>query len=211
MIESLPRGLSGARQLLKRAREIYDAPDGCLAEASTKAWHTGFASGGEWMRLALGQVRQKSGTRSQESGVRNHAAIVVPILTAQSLTWLGIIKYGLACAATFPFIVLAFLFAQPLFLLLCLPAFYAVEAQMVFLFPLALDGSTQPYFQSLCWTRRVGGTLTVMGVVLPIAVTMLFGGFVGRGYVRSWCLGCLAVCVWYEELRRCQDSIPLAA
>jgi hypothetical protein len=24
---------------------------------------------------------------------------------------------------------------------------------------------------------------------------------VGRGFVRCWCLGCLAVCLWYEDLR----------
>src|SRR5205823_3911054 len=26
-------------------------------------------------------------------------------------------------------------------------------------------------------------------------------GIVGRGFVRCWCLGCLAVCLWYEDLR----------
>jgi predicted MPP superfamily phosphohydrolase len=30
---------------------------------------------------------------------------------------------------------------------------------------------------------------------------MLFGGLVGRGFLRCWCLGCLAVCLWYEDLR----------
>jgi hypothetical protein len=30
---------------------------------------------------------------------------------------------------------------------------------------------------------------------------MLLGGLAGRGFVRSWCLGCLAVCLWYEDLR----------
>jgi hypothetical protein len=38
--------------------------------------------------------------------------------------------------------------------------------------------------------------------VIPLAAVMLFGGVVGRGFVRSWCLGCLAVVVWYEDLRR---------
>src|SRR5262249_37135522 len=31
----------------------------------------------------------------------------------------------------------------------------------------------------------------------------LFGGLAGRGFLRSWCLGCLAVCLWYEDL--CND------
>jgi len=41
----------------------------------------------------------------------------------------------------------------------------------------------------------------VMAVVLPVAAFMLFGGFARQGFVRSWCLGCLAVCIWYEDLR----------
>ena len=48
---------------------------------------------------------------------------------------------------------------------------------------------------------RAGGTLAVMAVVLPVAAVMLFGGFARQGFVRSWCLGCLAVCIWYEDLR----------
>ncbi len=35
---------------------------------------------------------------------------------------------------------------------------------------------------------------------MPLACTMLFGGLAGRGFLRSWCLGCLAVCIWYEGL-----------
>ena len=46
-----------------------------------------------------------------------------------------------------------------------------------------------------------------MRVVLALAFTMLFGGLVGRGFLRSWCLGCLAVCLWYEDLRNASPSI----
>jgi hypothetical protein len=80
--------------------------------------------------------------------------------------------------------------------------FYLVEAQMVFLFPLALDGSAHPIRESLVWTRAAGGTIPVMLTVMQLAAVMLFGGFFGRGFVRSWCLGCLAVVLWYEALRR---------
>jgi predicted MPP superfamily phosphohydrolase len=45
-----------------------------------------------------------------------------------------------------------------------------------------------------------------MRVVLPLACTMLFGGLAGRGFLRSWCLGCLAICIWYEDL--CNDPPP---
>src|SRR5207244_10397260 len=80
-------------------------------------------------------------------------------------------------------------------------AFYAVEAQMVFLFPLALDGSARPFADAWRWTRHAGGTVAVMRVVVPLACTMLFAGLAGGGFLRSWCLGCLAVCLWYEDLR----------
>jgi uncharacterized protein len=72
---------------------------------------------------------------------------------------------------------------------------------MVFLFPLALDGSVTPFRSAWVWTRRAGGTFAAMRVVLPLAAVMLFGGLVGRGFVRCWCLGCLAVCLWYEDVR----------
>jgi hypothetical protein len=181
-----------ARDLLRQARQVYDDPHPALAHAASGAWRTGFASGGHWMALALGQLR---GTPPPGSG---HA-----------LNVLGCVKYGLASVAALPGVVLALLLSQPLALLLCVPLFYAVEAQMVFLFPLVLDGSEQPFRAARQWTRRAGGTLAVMAIVLPLAATMLFGGFVGQGFVRSWCLGCLAVCLWYETLRRAAGvSIP---
>jgi predicted MPP superfamily phosphohydrolase len=115
-------------------------------------------------------------------------------------------KYAIAGIAAALSVVVSVAFDRPWLALLCVPAFYTVEAQMVFLFPLTLDGVERPLVASRAWTVRAGGTIAVMVVVLPLAVTMLGGGFVGRGFVRSWCLGCLAVCLWYEELRT--DSAP---
>ncbi|MBI4346170.1 MAG: hypothetical protein HY553_04905 [Elusimicrobia bacterium] len=85
--------------------------------------------------------------------------------------------------------------------MLCPLAFYAAEARGVFVFPLALDGCDRPLEESARWLARAGGTWKVMSVVMPLALRMLLGGFAGRGFLRSWCLGCLAICVWYEELR----------
>lgn len=114
---------------------------------------------------------------------------------------LGLIKYGLASCAALGWLAPVLLLDWPILSPLAIVIFYAVEAQMVFLFPLALDGSRQPFRDSRRWTVDAGGTLAVMRVVLPLAGGMLFGGFIGRGFVRSWCLGCLAVCLWYEALR----------
>jgi hypothetical protein len=114
---------------------------------------------------------------------------------------LGAVKYGLALAAALPVALAALLSGVWPLLPLSVAAFYAVEAQLVFLFPLALDGAAGPYREARRWTVRAGGTLAVLRVVLPLAAVMLLGGFAGRGFVRCWCLGCLAVCLWYEGLR----------
>src|SRR5262249_42466777 len=119
------------------------------------------------------------------------------------LNRLGCIKYALASAAALAVVIAAGLLSLWPLVLLGVPAFYAVEAQTVFLFPLALDGSSQPFREARRWTLHAGGALAVMHIVLPLACTMLLGGFARQGFVRSWCLGCLAVCLWYEELRSC--------
>ena len=114
---------------------------------------------------------------------------------------LGFTKYGLAAAAALLWAGVAWALRLPLLAPLAVVVFYAIEAQMVFLFPLALDGCVRPFRAARAWTRRAGGTLAVLRVVLPLASVMLLGGLAGRGFVRCWCLGCLAVCLWYEDLR----------
>ncbi len=172
------------RLLLRRAREIHDDPACPLGPASRDAWRGLFASGGDWMRLSLAHVRGRP--------------LPAPVLDFEAL---GLIKYGLAAGAALLVAAAAVLLhAWPL-LLLCVPAFYAVEAQMVFLFPLAIDGAAQPFREARRWTVRAGGTVAVLAVVLPVAGFMLLGGFARQGFLRSWCLGCLAVCIWYEDLR----------
>jgi hypothetical protein len=173
-----------ARLLLRRAREIHDDSACPLRAASRCAWRGFFASGGDWMRLALAHLRGQH----------------LPVLPLR-LNVLGTFKYALASAAAMLVAAGAVLLhAWPL-LALCVPVFYAVEAQMVFLFPLTLDGAAHPLREARRWTVRAGGTLAVMAVVLPVAAFMLLGGFARQGFVRSWCLGCLAICIWYEDLR----------
>lgn len=173
-----------ARVLLRRAREIHDDPACPLRAAARDAWQRTFASGGEWMRIALWYLRRQR----------------LPALDLP-LNRLGIAKYSLAGGAALLVATTALLLGAWALLVLCVPVFYAVEAQMVFLFPLALDGVPAPFREARRWTVRAGGTLAVMTVVLPLAAVMLFGGFARQGFVRSWCLGCLAVCLWYEDLR----------
>jgi predicted MPP superfamily phosphohydrolase len=190
-----------ARELLGRAAQCYDAPDSPLRTAAAGAALGGFASGARWMRLALETMRGQP----------------CPV-TACNYQWLGLAKYGLAGGVALLWVAAACACHLPWLVPLAVAIFYAIEAQMVFLFPVAVDGSTRPFAAARQWTRRAGGTVAVMRVVLPLACIMLFGGLLGRGFLRCWCLGCLAVCLWYEDLRNdpkpdvgCWFSLELGA
>ena len=173
-----------AGDLLTRAAARYDSPGSPLRAAAAGAAFGGFASGAQWMRLAL----------ETERGQRCPS-------TMFNFQQLGLIKYGLAVGVALLSAGATWAWNVPWLVPLAGVAFYAVEVQMVFLFPLALDGNPRPFSDSWHWTRRAGGTIAAMRVVLPLACVMLFGGLAGRGFLRCWCVGCLSVCLWYEELR----------
>jgi hypothetical protein len=175
----------GWRSLLLRAAAVYDEPGSPLPSAARSATWGGFASGAEWMRLAMERLR---------------GAPVGPPAPEVNFQSLGVLKYAVASVAAMTAVAAACFTTWPV-AVLAVPLFYAAEAQAVFLFPVALDGSPHPFRDARRWTVRAGGTLRAMAVVMPVAATMLLGGFVGRGFRRSWCLGCLAVCVWYEDVR----------
>lgn len=182
---------TGWRSLLARAAAVYDEPNSVLARAAGSAAWGGFASGAVWMRLAMERLRGEP------------AGSPIPGVNFQAL---GVLKYTAASLAALGWAIAVYLAGWPVLAVLAIPIFYAVEAQGVFLFPVALDGSPRPFRDARRWTVRAGGTLRVMAIVMPIAATMLFGGFVGRGFLRSWCLGCLAVSIWYEDVRAVWSS-----
>jgi hypothetical protein len=116
------------------------------------------------------------------------------------ITTLGFIKYALATTAALAAGAIAFQLGPIAAAVVFVFAFYAVEAQMVFLMLLGSGSIIQRLRTSRAWTVRAGGTIAVMWIVMPIAARMLFGGFFGRGFIRSWCLGCIAVVVWFDRL-----------
>jgi len=174
--------MARASELLEKARAIYDAPGSPLPAAAGAAAR-GFTGGAEWMRLALGIARGSAGPSGRAA-----------------FGWLGARKYLAALAAATAVGGLAMW--CPWTAVLVVPVFYAVEVQTAFLFPLALDGCCRPWRESRALVRECGGTLPAMAVVMPLAWEMVTGGFRGCGFVRSWGLGCLAVLLWYERLRR---------
>ena len=175
---------------LRLAAAIYDGPDAALRTAAAAA--RGFATGGEWMRLALATLRDGHPPTGKPPFARlgwtKYAAAVV----GGSLAALAVVVGH----------------AWPLAIIVGPLAFYAVEAQMAFLFPAALDGHRRPLAAAAGLTRRAGGTAAVIAGVLPIAAVMLLGGPLGLGFRRSWCVGCLAVCIWYERVRQRQFTPP---
>lgn len=169
--------------LLARARLRFDEPGGGLADAARRAATGGFSGGAEWLRLALANERG------------------VPPEGRAAFARLGLLKYGLAAAAASLVGAVALAF-DPLLLPLVVVAFYLVEVRMVFVFPLALDGHAAPLVGSHDLLQRTMPWPQATARVMRIAAEMLCGGLLGRGLLRSWCVGCLAVVLWYEEARR---------
>jgi hypothetical protein len=198
-----------AAALLGDARAIWDAHPELGAEAR-RAWRGGFATGAAWMdaarRIPAGRPPRlpKGGlVRRNALGLLKNGGAALLAAGAAAATFMvlapGVSPWLAALATSAAFVV----------------SFYAIEGQMVFLFPLlddleeasAAGGPPPPGVLGLLvacrrWTVRAGGTLGVMRVVMPISARMVFGGLLGMGFLESWCLGCIAVVRWYEEVAR---------
>ena len=124
-----------------------------------------------------------------------------PSALKPSFERLGFIKYTLATMAALLTGTAAAAVGAWWLCPLAVVAFYIVEVQMVFLFPVALDGGRQPFATAHDHLRRAGGTRQAVPIVMRIACHMLLGGFRNGAFLQCWCEGCLAVCVWYELVR----------
>ena len=162
-----------AKQLLIRAGRIFDVPGNPLGALSPLPHgHRGFASGGEWMRLALCTLRQQFPQQPLRPSTAN-------------LQLLGFVKYTLSWA----------LRRSPA---CCLESCAGAATHRIarrgrilhrrstdgFLFP-GSAGWLRPAVsrERSLDARHAGGTLgrDARGSSL-VAVTMLLGGFAGRGF-----------------------------
>jgi len=173
---------------IARARSILADERNGLSEAAIKASRGGFAGGALWMQQAMSVVR------SAPMGCSDDCP------TSASYLQLGLTKYALAISGAALVAVVCWR-TQPCLLPLAVVAFYLIEVRMVFAFPVAIDSSASPFRDSHELLRSTMPWLTATKNVMLLAAEMLFGGLIGRGFVRSWCVGCLAVVVWYEEAR----------
>jgi len=199
-------------QWIAEAAKIWER-EKALSTSAKSAWKVGFGSGAVWMADTLAIVRHEERDDKSLGAATLHRLNALGFLKnggAVALAALIAIATGIL-AGGFPGILLAAI----VFVL----GFYAIEGQMVFLLVLALDrrGEAEPSEESRrdrpkrtiallrearAWTVRAGGTIGVMRVVMPISASMMFGGFLGRGFLRSWCLGCIAVVLWYDALAK---------
>lgn len=186
LAESCARGV----ELLRQSLVIIDA-DAELLPTWREITRGGFGLGAEWMASRSSELRMSARPHANVTGFGVTGTIKYALCLLGALT-LGMISWRADVA---PLIPPAMLFG-----------FYAVEAQMVFVFPLRLDQAPTPWRTSRALTVDAGGTLSVMMTVLILASYMLVGGFLGRGFRRSWCAGSLGVLIWYESLVSKQRS-----
>lgn len=121
---------------------------------------------------------------------------------------LGIRKYGLCLLAGGSAAAISSTAGTACSIGVGLLAFYALEARHVFDFPATIDYGRRARTASRALHRRAGGTLTILTRVLPIAAFMLFGWLANGRPRRNFAVGCLAVILWYESLRRREDTTP---
>ncbi len=168
------------RLLLQSAQQLAKQPAQVLRPLSLRI----FTTGARWMFLHL--------PRQPKQPIRFDETI--------NFGWYGSLKYGSS--------LLAMLVAAGVLTRLCLPlllvlplaglAFYVVEIHFLFLFPLLLDGVTQPLRASIRATYRVG-LLKALGRTLAIAAFMLAGLLNRQHPWRNWHIGCLALVHWYRH------------
>lgn len=178
-----------ATALLRAASDVWDA-DATLRTTARRAALGGFAGSAAWMGEV---IRRRRAARP----------VIVPFPTRAGtapFAALGAVKYALFAVGVAGPAAVAWTVGSPWPLVAALAAFCAAEAWMVFLFPVALDGAASPFRASRSMTLRSGGAVRVASIVLPISASMLLGGFARRGFLRSWCLGCVAVALWYEHV-----------
>jgi hypothetical protein len=174
-----------ANALVLRALDLYDV-DRDLAIAARASVATGFDGGLRFMGTRSGRTPAR-GT-GHVLGFAKYGACLAFALAVASAIAAAVHAMPESLAAILAFLTFAF-------------AFYALESRWVFVFPAAAYGETHPFRTSWSLTARTGGTLATMRVVLPIAAHMLFGPLCGKGVVRAWATGCLAVLLWYEDVR----------
>ncbi len=166
-----------ALRLLKNAAQLMEKEP-----FTTKLSLDFFSTGGQWMYIWL----QKLDYREER---------ILP--TARQLRLYGWGKY-LLCLLVWIMAAAAIIRVNCGLLPLSVFAFYLVEVQGLFLFPVLMDQPQKAISKSISITWRIG-IFNALFTVFIIAVYMLGGLFDFKNPLKKWYIGCLAVLIWYVE------------
>lgn len=182
-----------ATSLITQADTRFDDPANQLQLHQTLY---SFASGAQWMGLAMGLEPKAIAQRPYNRwGTFKYTLCSLPLIACL----IGILALSAWIAILLPLAILLF---------------YLIEAQFVFLFPLLITGSPRPLAHSRQLTRQAGGTLKVVSIVMPLACFMALGSLtpISRAQPRrAFALGCLSIIIWYEQVTANNQSAKLVA
>jgi hypothetical protein len=199
-----------ASNLWNAARAFLERDRGGLTSAIPTAARGGFTGGARWMAHALRVGAERPQVSDADALSADSSAV--------DFGRLGLVKYGLAFAAGAGLSLAVTLgvgasgltstaatgfdgWTALLAAGVCTAfvlGFYAVESRLVFAFPLALEGARHPLRDSNALVARTG-VAHALSTVMAIAARMVFGG--PTTFTRRWATGCLAVVLWYVEVR----------
>ena len=83
--------------------------------------------------------------------------------------------------------------------------FYLTEMFFLFLFPLLIDGCRNPFRENLRMLKKTGFFRSYF-CLLTIAIYMISGIFSLSDPSRRWKIGCIAVLVWYSEIKQSRQT-----
>ncbi|MEZ4813802.1 MAG: hypothetical protein R3A80_01160 [Bdellovibrionota bacterium] len=143
-----------------------------------------FHKGAKWMHKALEQHRGGA------FEFPNH-----------SYNFLGCLKYFCSSLILVLFLAFGLFFSYWPLIALSIPAFYIVEVQLIFLFPVAIDGSKRPLQDAWKLRRKSTSLIEILPITMLIAAHMLSAVFMPQKAIYRWCTGCLAILLIYEGTR----------
>jgi len=146
--------------------------------------HKLFTNGAQWMLSCLNHIRNKDARLPKDV----------------AFEYYGWTKYLLCSFVAILPLFLSYWLA-PISILL----FYLVEVQLLFLFPLLIDGNKKSFKNSRLFTKKIG-VFRAMMVVMRIALYMLYGLCRKKDHLGNWYAGCLAVLILYEKINTNEES-----
>nr|WP_067054738.1 hypothetical protein [Mucilaginibacter sp. L294] len=140
-----------------------------------------FACGGLWMQNKMNEL---DGTNR------------IPIKPI-AFNYYGVLKYTACLLALFVSGVMLSFISMWL-IPISIIVFYVAEVQLLFLFPLLIDGVKHPLTTSIKQTYKTGISRAIFNVI-PIGFYMVGGLLDVKAPLKKWHIGCLSILIWYRD------------